>query len=363
MVQHTSQNAFPDDCAVSDRDGVTENIHRVHAAVTDATGKLLYAVGNPQRLTLLRSSAKPFQTLAVLETPGFEKYGFDEADVALMCASHSSEDRHIMRATQMLGKVQGAQESDLRCGGHPAVSPNVNRDWIRRGFTPSPLCSNCSGKHVAMLAAALALSNGKSKDYHRDTDPLQQRVRRIFEDLSGLPPSEIQYGTDGCNAPAPALRLQNFAHIWAIFADAASRPLQGDSSASPRSKHLGRIYSAMSRYPEMVAGEGRFCTELAQAYQGALVGKIGADACYGIAVPESDLTRRLGATGGLALAVKLDDGNIEIMQACVMEILEQLGIVGPQTKEKLDHFHHLKLFNTAGVFTGVVSLPFQVRRV
>lgn len=362
MVQHTFPNAFPDDYAVSDRDGVIENIHRVHAAVTDATGKLLFAVGNPQRLTLLRSAAKPFQTLATLETPGVDKYGFDDADVALMCASHNSEERHVMRATQMLDKIQ-AQESDLRCGGHPAVSPIVNKGWIRRDFTPGPLCNNCSGKHVGMLAAALALSNGTSKEYHEATHPMQLRVRQVFEELSGLASNEIPYGVDGCNLPAPAFRLQNFAHIWAIFAKAASLPLHDDLPVPARLKHLGHIYSAMSRFPEMVAGEGRFCTELAQAYEGALVGKVGADACYGIAVRESDQTRLLGASGGLGIAVKVDDGNIEIMQACVMEILEQLGLVGPQTKEKLDHFHHLKLVNTAGVATGVVSLPFRVRPV
>ena len=56
------------DYVVTYRGEVVENRHQVHAAITDATGKLLYAVGDPTRITLARSAAKPAQALAVLET-------------------------------------------------------------------------------------------------------------------------------------------------------------------------------------------------------------------------------------------------------------------------------------------------------
>ncbi|MCQ4438479.1 asparaginase, partial [Clostridioides difficile] len=70
-----------------------------------------------------------------------------DADIALMCASHSSEDRPIARARAMLAKV-AAHESDLRGGGHPPVADAVDRAWIKRDYTPTGVCSNCSGKHV-----------------------------------------------------------------------------------------------------------------------------------------------------------------------------------------------------------------------
>ena len=60
-----------------------------------------------------------------METGSLEKFGFDDADLALMCASHNSEERHIKRARSMLIKIH-SEEDDFRCGGDPALSPAVN---------------------------------------------------------------------------------------------------------------------------------------------------------------------------------------------------------------------------------------------
>ncbi|KAH8636368.1 hypothetical protein IG631_08203 [Alternaria alternata] len=79
------------DIVISYRGGIIENTHNVHAAVVDASGNLIYTIGNHQRMTLARSSTKPIQTLAILETGAAERFNYDDADVALMCASHSSE--------------------------------------------------------------------------------------------------------------------------------------------------------------------------------------------------------------------------------------------------------------------------------
>ena len=101
-----------------------ENTHDAHVAVVDDEGRLLYSFGDPCRTTLARSAAKPAQALAVLETGALERFGFDDADLALMCGSHSSEERHIERARAMLAKAH-ATEADLRCGGHPPISDAV----------------------------------------------------------------------------------------------------------------------------------------------------------------------------------------------------------------------------------------------
>lgn len=356
--------SFPDDYAASDRGGVIENLHRIHVAVTDATGKLLLAAGNPQRMTLARSAIKPFQTLTLLEIPGFDDtFGFDQAELALMCASHNSEERHIKLARQMMGKIPGAREEDLRCGGHPAIMPKLNGEWIRREFTPTPIYSNCSGKHCAMLAGASLVGGGTLEEYHSPDHPVQIRVKQTFEEVTGLQPHEIKWGIDGCNLPAPGLPLDDMARLFATFASAASLSPEDRASAPPRTQHLARIYDAMSQHPEMIAGDGRFCTELGLAYKGALVGKIGADACYTIGVRESEATRRLGASGALGIALKIDDGNMEIIYACIPEILERLGIGEPEVVRKLDAFHHLKRLNTANVVVGTVSFPFVLRQV
>jgi L-asparaginase II len=103
------------------RGGMIENSHIVHAAVVDSAKTLLYTLGDPSRLTLTRSSAKPFQALAILETGAAEKFQFDDTDVALICASHNSEEQHVSRVTAMLQKA-AVTKKDMNCGGHPALS-------------------------------------------------------------------------------------------------------------------------------------------------------------------------------------------------------------------------------------------------
>ncbi|GME37836.1 l-asparaginase ii [Neofusicoccum parvum] len=354
-----TRTTVPDDFVVTDRGGVVENRHAVHAAVVDSTGALLFTAGDAARLTLARSAAKPAQALAIIEAGGLgDAFGFDDADLALMCASHSSEDRHVARARAMLAKARAA-EHDLRCGGHPAISDAVNRAWIKRDFAPTAVCNNCSGKHAGMLAGARALGAPK-EGYHLPDHPIQLRVRGVVEDLCGLGADDVKWGIDGCNLPAPAIPLRHLARMYASFAEAADA-VESDAGAPARTQAQARIFNAMARYPELVGGEGRFCTVLMEAFGGALIGKVGADGCYGIGVRASEQTRRLGAKGAVGISVKIEDGSLEILYAVAAEILQQLGIGTPDLWERLAAFHQLKRLNTAGVVTGRVSYPFKVR--
>jgi L-asparaginase II len=348
-----TRSSQDDNYIVSDRNGIVENRHALHAAVVDSQGKLLFSIGNPRRLTLIRSCAKPAQALAVVESGAVEKYSLDERDLALCCASHSSEDRHISRARSILAK-SGSAESDLRCGGHAALTPRINNAWIKSGFVATPVFSNCSGKHAAFLAAAKALDLPPT-NYHALEHAVQQRVRIIVEDLAGLSRDEVKWGTDGCNMAAPAMPLEKLALLYAKFAKSA------DTSGSPRDAAMARIFSAMSTYPELVGGENRFCTLLMDAFGGRLIGKVGADACYAIGVRESDDTRRLGARGALGVAVKLEDGNMDVLYAAVAELVERLRLGSPEMRGALRAFHHCDIVNTAGVVTGRLAFPFTLQ--
>ncbi|KAF2821382.1 L-asparaginase II protein [Ophiobolus disseminans] len=339
-----------EDVLITDRGGVVESKYRIHAAVVDSQGNLQYAVGNPSRMTLARSATKPFQTLAILQTGAAERFSYDDADVALMCASHSSEPRHIARSQEMLKKA-ALREEDMACGGHVPLSAVVNRAWIKKDFTPTAICNNCSGKHVGMMAGALCMDS-TVEDYYKPGHPMQQRVMRAVEEISGLRQHEVHWTIDGCNLPTPAMPLCDLALMYAKLAEACD-----DEAADDNQVHLARVHQSMSSYPEMVGGEGRFCTTLMQAYGGMLVGKLGADGCYGIAVRASDEARAVG------IAVKVEDGNIEILYAAVMEILDKLNFGTKEMRMALDHFHHLKIVNTAGVVTGGVTHHFKLRKV
>ncbi|KAL4876588.1 L-asparaginase II [Aspergillus karnatakaensis] len=348
------------DYVVSDRCGIIENRHAVHAAITDADGTLLFAVGDPTRLTLARSAAKPAQAVAILETGCFERFGFNDGDLALACASHSSEVRHVERAKRMLKDI-GADEGDLSCGGHAAISEVVNQGWIREGFVPGRVCNNCSGKHAGMLAGCRALEVDL-EGYHLMDHPMQVRVKRAVEEVTGLEEDMVKWGIDGCNLPAPALPLQYLGKMFAAFAAAADAVEKGDGLPE-RTRVMSRVFHAMSRYPELVGGDGRFCTVLMREFQGALIGKIGADGCYGIGIRASEPTRKLGAVGAIGIAVKVEDGNLNVLYSAVAEILARLQIGTPEMRQSLASFHHTDILNTAGVVTGRLTHAFELRRV
>ncbi|WP_321878831.1 asparaginase [Paraburkholderia bannensis] len=332
--------------AVAYRNGIVESTHRAHVAVVNADGKMLHAFNDPHRLTLVRSAAKPAQALAIIATGALERFGFDDGDLALMCGSNSSEARHIERARSMLAKV-GVDESAMRCGGHAPLSDAVWRDWIKRGFEPTPACSNCSGKHVGMLAAARAMG-ASIDDYHAAGHPLQLRVKHTVAEICDLPDDGVQWGIDGCNLPTPAFPLDRLARLYAKLAQAAD----GDAKDA-RAQALAHIYRAMTTHPEMVAGEQRFCTTLMRAFGGALVGKVGADGSYAIGVRKSALK---DADEAIGIAVKVEDGNVTALYAIVAALLQQLDIGTPEQRAALRAFDRPPIRNTMGVETGYLEV-------
>lgn len=355
-----SESVLHRDCVVADRGGIVENRHYIHATIVDSNGKLLYSVGNPGRTTLLRSAAKPAQALAVLETAAFDRYGYDEADLALACASHNSEEVHLSRARSMLEKIN-ASEAELQCGGHPSISPELNEHWIRNNLELTPIYNNCSGKHVSMLAGTRAL-DVTIEGYHTLEHPMQQGVKRTVEQLCDASEEDVQWAIDGCNLPAPAMPLHNMARMYANLAGAADA-IQAKTATSEtlRTQNTARVFNAMAFHPHLVGGSGRFCTELMQAFSGTLIGKVGADGCYGIGIRASEQTRRLGAQGAVGIAIKVEDGSVQIVYAAVVEILTQLNIGTEKERKKLERFHHPPRLNTMNVVVGKFEHSFCIR--
>lgn len=348
---------------VTYRGDIVENSHTAHIAVVDAAGRLLYRWGDPNRMTLIRSAAKPAQALAVIETGALQKYGFDQQDLALMCASHSSESMHVERATAMLAKA-GAEESDLRCGGHPPSAEYVRRQWIKEGFEPTPVCNNCSGKHAGMLAGAAALGAGLA-DYHLPHHPMQAAVRRAVAEMCRMSENEVGWSIDGCNLPTPAVPLDRLAVMFMALAyskDSVDRAAPTVSKPHDRALNLARIFDAMTGSPELVAGTGRFCTAVMSAYAGQVVGKVGADACYGIGVRESEATRRLGAQGAIGISVKIEGGSMDALYMLLPELLNRLEIGTPEQRAHLDSFRRPEFLNTWKVNIGHVEFPFELAK-
>jgi L-asparaginase II len=250
----------------------------------------------------------------------------------------------------------------MRCGGHPPLSDAVYIDWLKRDFKPGAVCSNCSGKHAGMLAGAQSIG-ASIAGYEQPGHPLQVRVKHTVADVCDLPYDAVQWATDGCNLPTPAFALDRLARLFAKLAAAEDDVSSNARPVTSRTTALARIYRAMTTYPEYVAGEGRFCTQLMQAYEGALVGKVGADGSYAIGVRASEQTKRAGAQGALGIAVKIEDGNVSVLYAIVAELLALLDIGTRDQRAKLASFHAPKMLNTMGIETSRLTFSVALSRV
>ncbi|CRG83628.1 Protein pacG [Talaromyces islandicus] len=235
----------------------------------------------------------------------------------------------------IMSKV-GVEERDFRCGGRPALYEPVNRLCAKRDYVPTPSRSNCSGKHVAMLAGSKAAS-AKFVDYHLSDHPIQLRVKRAIEQLSGLDADEMKWAIDGYHLPAPAIPLESLARICVSLPPAADSIGQ-NNTVSERIHRLARIFQIMAQFPELAGGEQRFCTTPMKLFRKKLVGKTGAEGCYTIGIRESEQTIRLGVDGAIAIAVKIEDRNLSALHSAVVEILAQLQIGMPAIFKQMGHF-------------------------
>jgi L-asparaginase II len=85
--------------------------------------------------------------------------GLTEAHLALACASHQGEARHVRLASDWLTSI-GLAEPDLRCGAHEPYDHVERNRLIKSDESPCQLHNNCSGKHCGFLTVTRHLGAG-----------------------------------------------------------------------------------------------------------------------------------------------------------------------------------------------------------
>jgi L-asparaginase II len=327
------------------RGGRVESEHRGAIAVVDAAGNLIAHVGDVQLVSYLRSSAKPFQLLPLLESGAADRFGFTDAELAIVAGSHSGEPRHVAAVQSILHKI-GLSEDVLQCGIHVPFNAESAKALRDAGREPTVLYNNCSGKHAGMLAQAI--DRGLSTtDYLDPQHPVQVAIRQRLAELAELPAEQIYVGVDGCSAPCFAMPLRASALAFAKLAEAGSKM---------QAAGLGRVAQAMLNYPEMVAGEGRLDTDLMRAVPQRVVSKGGAEGYHGMGVIRSD---------GLALgiAIKIGDGDGKRGgHPVVIEVLRQLGVLDEAAFTALQSYCAWKITNHRGLEVGEVRANFNLMR-
>lgn len=304
------------------RGPLVESLHCGAVAVADTSGRLIAWVGDPQTIAFLRSSAKPFQALALIESGAARAFGFTPREIATACASHTGSALHVETVRGMQAKA-GLREAHLGCGAHPVDDEAMATHLIRAGEQPTPLYHNCSGKHTGMLAVAQHC--GWSLDNYLDSQhPLQQRILRDFAALCGMEVGDVQIGVDGCSAPNFAVPLANAATAFARLADPA-----GNAHADA----LHTIAHAMTTCPEMVQAPSGFDTVLMEIGAGRFVVKRGAEAYTGLGLAPG----ALGAgSPALGVAFKIADGGARATAPVAVSVLRQLGALTAEDQRKLD---------------------------
>lgn len=325
------------------RGEVTESVHRGSVAVADVAGRVAAYAGEPELYTFMRSSAKPVQALAIVETGAYDAFGLGEAELAIACASHNSEAFHVEVVLGFLAKL-GLDESYLRCGTHlPAHAPSA-RELLRRGLSPTPVHSNCSGKHCGMLAVAKHL--GWSLEDYWDADhPVQRLCRDNVAAVSGYPASEMAVARDGCGVAVFALPLRRMAQAFARLADPAD---PGCGFSAERTRAASLVAGDMRARPELVAGTGRLCTALLGSTP--VLAKGGAEGVYCFGVPGR----------GLGVAVKIEDGNSRAIGPAVVRVMEELGLLDPVAAAALEPFRRPPVVNNRGEAVGVMEAVFSL---
>jgi len=318
--------------------------HYGHIAVVDVNGKILWRLGDTNRVTYSRSSAKPMQAIPVLESGAVDEYGITEKELAVMCASHRSEDFHTEAVLSILNKA-GLDESYLQCGTHYPLAAYMENKFKAEGIVPTPIHSNCSGKHSGMLIAA-KIRNESLDDYYLPSHPLQMRITEIIAEVCEYPAGQIVIGCDGCGVPVHAMPMYKFAQGYAKM----SRP---ETLGPDRGKTVSRITSAMTNYPEMVSGTGEFVTELMKAFGDRLFCKSGASAFFA-----------MGLKGkGIGIAMKMEDGNANVIPLAILETLVQIGEITENEALSLSSYRELLSRNHKKEVVGKTVTDFVLEKM
>lgn len=327
--------------AVVTRNDYIESIHYGFICVVNSSSKVLYNLGDYHTKIFFRSSAKPIQIIPLLQSGAAEALNFSQKEIAIACSSHSGQKIHQETVQEILKRLN-LNDINLHCGIMTPYSAEENKRLIEQRESPSVFHCSCSGKHSAMLA--LAKFRGYSVDnYEKISNPVQQEILKTIADFTDENVASIPMGTDGCGAPIYLLPINKIALSYARLA------MYAQDTESPYHHSCKTVFDSMTQFPEMVAGDDEFCTELMQVTKGKLIGKVGSEAVYCLGIKE----------GNLGICIKIVDGNERAVYPVVIEILKKLGILSTPEFNSLKHWYRQALKNNLGEIIGEIFPAFS----
>ncbi|NMA67595.1 MAG: asparaginase [Clostridiaceae bacterium] len=323
------------------RSGRVESIHHGYICVTDSDGKIVYSIGNPQARIFLRSSGKPIIANALVKSGAIEKFNLSLKELAIIASSHEGEAYHRRVIKSIIKKI-GASEKDLGCGHKYPENQDVQKALIMLGMRPTPIFSNCSGKHVGVLALCKYYGY-PVEGYTNPGHPVQQLIRNTIADILELSTEDILIGTDGCTMPTYNLSLYQVSYLYSLLA-------HGQEHKGKYNDSFETIKKAMITHPKVIRGKGTFCTDLLNYSKGKAIGKIGAEGIYCIAIPE----KKLG------VCIKIFDGHPWSSYPVVVQVLHELDILDDEVVKKLDKWAIPAVKDDKGNDVGYLHTAFSL---
>ena len=325
------------------RGDTVESRHRGHIVHVDASGKVAHAVGAPNTEIMLRSTVKPFGVVALIESGAADDLALTPSELAIMCASHTGEDKHV-RTLQAIFRRASVTQVLLRCGtdGAPADALTAAR-LARDGETPGAVRHGCSGFHAASILMS-AYAGWSLEDYADPRHPSQVAVRETVARLFSRDVDTLRTATDNCGLLTYETTLLELARAYLMLADPEGPSVDGARAESTPA--LLRVRDAMMGAPEMVGGTyDHLDTELMRRRPKRLVAKAGADGMRAMGLVAAD-----GAEAG-AIAIKVEDGDQSrrAVKATSVEVLAQLGLLDDRDLRALAAYHHPTVSTPGGV--------------
>lgn len=287
------------------RGGRVESVHRGSAVVVDRNGDILWQAGDIETPVFTRSAMKFMQVLPLIESGAADHFQLTDEEIAVICASHNGEPEHLRVVSGLLQRT-GISPDALGCGAHRPFHGPAADAILSAGLRWTPLHNNCSGKHTGFLLLSKFI--GAPLDSYLDPEhPVQRLVRRAASEMYEWPEADLWPGIDGCSAPNFALPLLHHA----IGFRNLTRAWPGNSQ---REAACARVVRAVTTHPFMVAGTGRYCTDLMRESAGRVIGKVGAEGVYGLALVQEQI----------GIAIKTDDGAMGPQYHVAQALLEEL---------------------------------------
>ncbi|MFP4018840.1 MAG: asparaginase [Bacteroidales bacterium] len=325
------------------RNKVAECIHRGDIAIVDVDGNLVKYTGDIEKYTYMRSAAKPLQAMNVVISGADEEFNFSSEEIAIMCASHYAETEHLQVVRQILDKIN-LDEKSILAGKSKPLSKKVAFEYAWKNFEDNVLFNDCSGKHAGVLAVCRH-KNYTLNDYISEAHPVNQEILEIISTMTDYDKDSIATGIDGCSLPVHAMPLHSMARGYANLSNPQNLK-QGYAHAARR------ISDAMVENPFMIAGTDGFCTDLIANTNGKLIGKIGAEGVYCVGIKDK----------GIGIAVKIEDGLMDILPPVVMKVLTDMEILNDNERKALENYSIMSNHNDIGTVVGEIKPCFNLKQ-